>query len=529
MPLPTRTSLLRPFSALITLVVSATNAAEISGSIIDAATGEPVAARLTIESADGKTRYLAETAGRPGLASSVPYEKQRGEKSVEIHTALSPDPFRAELPPGKYRLTASRGPEYRPDTVEIEVPTDEKAEIEPVTLTVRRWIDMAQRGWFSGDVHCHLTPDELRTVLPAADLNVTFPLTSWVSDTTHKPTENNKYEGETPRPFLVRVDDTHVFWPVNTEYEIGTHEGERHLLGAIFALHHEAPLGFAVPPVGPMVKAARKQGAILDLDKHSWPWSMMLPAIGAVDLYEVTNNHLWQTEFFFNRWNQEYVPDYMEIPRNEKGEFDEPGWIDFGLQNWYALLNCDLRLAPSAGTASGVHPVPLGFGRVYVRMPDRTFDFDEWLDGLKAGRSFVTTGPMLFLTVNEAHPGSQIAWDPDSDAAQGSEDEGDGVPVIVRVECERPIEKLELVVNGDIVPLEIGGPIGARAAHSAMARTRVKVERSSWIAARVFTKTDEGRPRFAHTAPVRLEVKGKPLRPRSLEANYLVDRVKAEI
>jgi hypothetical protein len=46
---------------------------------------------------------------------------------------------------------------------------------------------------------------------------------------------------------------------------------------------------------------------------------------------------------------------------------------------------------------AGVHPVPLGFGRVYVQL-EGELDADAWLSGLNAGRSFVTTGPMLFVT-----------------------------------------------------------------------------------------------------------------------------------
>ena len=45
---------------------------------------------------------------------------------------------------------------------------------------------------------------------------------------------------------------------------------------------------------------------------------------------------------------------------------NERGWLDFTFQNYYLLLNCGFRLRPTGGTASGVHPVPLGFGRVYV-------------------------------------------------------------------------------------------------------------------------------------------------------------------
>lgn len=508
------------------LSLSALQAAEVTGTIRDADSGEKIPARLTIVSKDGKQHFLAETTGREGLGAAVPYEKKRGE-SIEIHTALSPDPFRVDLPPGTYSLTATRGHEYRPATVEIELP--ENDEVKPVELELQRWIDLNQRGWFSGDVHCHLPRKDLETVMQAADLNVTFPLAGWVTDTTHQPDEHSKTEDEWPTSSEVYAGTNRAYWARNTEYELFTHDGEKHPLGALLVLRHREPLDLTVPPIKPMIETARAEGAVFDLEKHNWPWSMVLPAIDAADLFELSNNHVWETTFGVKTWYTEFIPNYMQISVSEDGEIEERGWLDFGFQNWYALLNCGLKLSPSAGTGAGVHPVALGFGRVYVSLPGGEFDFDEWVDGLKAGRSFVTTGPMLFLTAAEQHPGGTIEWDPDSEEAKGSEEEGDGVPVIVRVECERPIESLELVVNGEVVPLEIGGPIGAQATHSAMARVRVDVERSSWITARVFTKTEDGRPRFAHTAPIYVDVKGKPLRPRTLETNYLVDRVKNEI
>ena len=37
---------------------------------------------------------------------------------------------------------------------------------------------------------------------------------------------------------------------------------------------------------------------------------------------------------------------------------------------YYHLLNCGLRVAPSAGSASGVLPNPVGYNRVYVHLPE---------------------------------------------------------------------------------------------------------------------------------------------------------------
>jgi len=52
--------------------------------------------------------------------------------------------------------------------------------------------------------------------------------------------------------------------------------GNRHTLGAVFILNHKKALELAAPPVGPIADEARRQGGILELDKHNWPWSMML-------------------------------------------------------------------------------------------------------------------------------------------------------------------------------------------------------------------------------------------------------------
>lgn len=502
-------------------------AGEVGGRITDARTGRPVEAKLAIASLDRpEAVHLAASADPKGAA--VPHDKRRGDGIREVHTALSAHPFRVDLPPGRYRLTASRGPEYRPAVAEIALDPGGQAP-PPVELKLERWIDMAERGWFSGDVHCHLPRKGLETVLMAADLNVTFPLAGWVTDSAQTPAGHNKIKESWPVNRLEPIDATHGFWTVNSEYELFTRDGAREPLGALLVLRHREPLDLAIPPLGPMLKAAREQGALLDLEKHNWPWSMVLPAIGAADLFELANNHLWEAGFGVTDWYPEYLPDYMGIPVGPDGKIDERGWLQFGFQNWYALLNCGLRIAPSAGTGAGVHPVALGFSRVYVRLGGDRFDLDEWVSGLKAGRSLVTTGPMLFLTVAERHPGSRLDWDPDAKEAKGGEEEGDGVPVICRVESEFPLDSLELIVNGEARALEIGGPIGAKAAHSAMARARVPLTRSGWIAARVLARTPEGRPRFAHTAPVYVEVEGRPLRPKTREAAYLLKRVEDEI
>ena len=202
------------------------------------------------------------------------------------------------------------------------------------------------------------------TVMLAEDLNVTLPLTYWVTDTEQTPQSHNKVAKEKGRfsadpPKLIRVTDKHLIWPMNTEYEIFSVKGKRHTLGAFFILNHKTSLKLKTPPLKPIVEFARKEGAIIDLDKHNWPWSMVLIPQMKVDLFELTNNHVWRTNFLFADWYKEYADPYMNLELNEFG-FDELNWLKFGFANYYALLNCGFEIMPSAGTATGVHPVPAG-------------------------------------------------------------------------------------------------------------------------------------------------------------------------
>ena len=182
----------------------------------------------------------------------------------------------------------------------------------------------------------------------AEDLNVALPLSYWVRDAYTPPAQGDKSVGV--KAELTQVDPTHVFWPVNTEYELFTVNGQRHTLGAVFVLNHKEPLRPAAPPVGPVAAEARAQGAILDLDKHSWPWSMMLVPTMNVDLFELANNHVWRTEFGFPGFG-EAAAEFMNVERDARG-FTEAGWLEYGFRNYYTLLNCGFKMRPTAGNAA---------------------------------------------------------------------------------------------------------------------------------------------------------------------------------
>ncbi|HRI16849.1 MAG TPA: CehA/McbA family metallohydrolase [Verrucomicrobiota bacterium] len=482
----------------------------VDGEIVDEANGKLLPARLYIRGADG-VWYFPKSASAVG--SAIRYQRRSGfnTNAVEQHTTLSAHPFRVELPQGRYTLTVERGKEWFPVSREVTV----EPGMSKVVIPLRRWINLAELGWYSGDAHNHRDPAELPNVLLAEDVNVGLPMVDWTTVSTVAPSVSGKGFAGDFGSGPVTVDDTHVWYPRNTEYEIFRTGNVDHTLGALLILNHKTRFETPVFPLSVLAQKARAEGALVDLEKHNWPWSMALVPVIKPDLFELANNHHWETEFGVRNWAVP-APAWMGL---NSGTSTERDWTMYGFQTYYALLNCGFPMRPSAGTANGVHPVPLGFSRVYVHL-EGPFGYDAWMRGLKEGRSFVTTGPMIFGTVEQQFPGGTFAV---TNPAQEFH-------TACEVRSEQPLESIELIVNGAVSrrfdPQNTRTPEGA---YQTKVATGFKPAGTSWLAWRCFETRPQGRFRFAHTAPWNFEVAGQPLRPRRDETDWLISRVNEEI
>lgn len=476
-----------------------TSEVDVIGQVFDSRTGQPVACRMYVQGENGEW-FFAEPADDEGIA--IRYEKQNwvNSKSQEFHTCLSGDPFKLRLKPGTYQLTVERGKEYFPWSDKITVGDDQP---QPLKIEITRWINMAEKDWYSGDTHVHRQIRDLGIPMLADDLNVAFPMVYWTSlgeRTAANGDRTNRDDAQRPSK-LIMVDDTHVIWPKNTEWEIFKINDEDHTLGAVFALNHKTPFDVAIPPVSNIIQQAETEDALFDMDKHDWPFSMVLPAVLKQRLlFELANNHMWRTDFGFSKWSTP-APDWMNLGDGKTG--DEKDWVEFTHRTYWCLLNCGYRLQPTAGTATGVHPVPIGYGRVYVQTPGG-FDYGKWIEGLRNGRSFVTTGPMLFIESTQR-----------------------GLQVEVR--ADGPIESFEWIVNGEVVEITIDS---AQQLNDGTVRFSINLkhnlERTSWVAVRVWQKSPEGKWRFAHSAPIWFDMPGKPIVPSDEQIQYLIRRMEQE-
>lgn len=166
---------------------------------------------------------------------------------------------------------------------------------------------------------------------------------------------------------------------------------------------------------------------------------------------------------------------------------------------WYRLLNAGFPVAPSGGTdvMTDFHrTMALGSTRVYVR-PEGAMTWESYMRALAAGRSFVTTGPMLEFTVDKSsRPGDVIT-------AKGS------VEFTLRATSAVAVDSVAIVVNGKTVR-----SLGALAAGEAKTLTgRITIPAGGWMAARAVGPKITQWPAmaefaFAHTAPVWIGSKG---------------------
>ncbi len=123
--------------------------------------------------------------------------------------------------------------------------------------------------------------------------------------------------------------------------------------------------------------------AWIDIEKPFW-WDVPVwLASGKLKSIGLANNHMCRDRMYEDEaWGKPRPADRLPPPLGS----------GYGTQQiYYHVLNAGLRVPPSAGSASGVLPNPVGYNRVYVHL-DKELTYADWWQGLRAGRCFVTNG-----------------------------------------------------------------------------------------------------------------------------------------
>jgi hypothetical protein len=176
---------------------------------------------------------------------------------------------------------------------------------------------------------------------------------------------------------------------------------------------------------------------------------------------------------------------------------------------YYKFLDCGLRIGLGDGSD---HPARIaGSARCYVRV-EGGFSYRAWLEGLRAGRSFVTSGPLLDLRVEGRGPGAVLSLRP-----------GDPLAIELRARSREALGTLEIVTTGGRVLASL-----RTADREAVLRWSGEVEGPAWFCGRASAVLHDGRteaerfspiktaepdyaarPGIAHTSAAYLEVEGR--------------------
>ncbi|MGH9347290.1 MAG: CehA/McbA family metallohydrolase [Vicinamibacterales bacterium] len=445
---------------------------------IDAGTGQPTASRVHLRASDGKSYVPADA-----------YARVSGAGDRIFH---HPGTFRLELPPGQTRLDVVKGFEFHPSRAEVEINAGEIAQVD---VRLERLTDFSAKGWYSGSTHVHLNY--------AGNLHNTLENLMMMSDAEDQEMVNEQIANKDNR-----ILDYQHFVPGGKPHPVSTKDrllivGQEYrppFYGHVFMFqlrdHLISPFttgyeGTAIESLYPsntdMFRKAKRQGATVGY-VHAFQGADRDPLAGDLG------------------GGKGLIVDAA------LGTTDAVEWSNAGRATffpWYALLNNGLRVTGVGGedSISSLHASKLvGSARTYIYTGERGLDADAWFEGLRKGRAFVSTGPLVELTVNGRMAGEDVAL-----PAGGGEVEVEG-----RVRSITPLDTVTLVFNGEPVETIALSPDRKRADFT----KRLKVAQSGWYHLRAEGRPDERYPldtafAQAFTNPVWVSVGGRPVRNRA--------------
>jgi hypothetical protein len=436
----------------------------------DTATGQPTPCRIRLTNAAGE--YFAPFGRLTEFATG-------GNQDVGGNLLLGRKAFayidgtcEVALPPGPIHVEIHKGPEYTPQHLEMTLGPGKMA----LRVGVERWSDLRRDGWYSGDTRTHfLTPHAALLEAAAEDVAVVNLLATECSLPTPAGTAVTAIPGilafSGQHPALERAGHMVVVNTLNMHPLLGS-------LGLLNCHRVVYPLSFG--------GSAADNWSLAD-------WCDQCHRKGGLVVWTNSNHEMKAFRF------GEPLADLIlgKVDAFETGFFEDSPFD--ALADWYSLLNCGLRVPLVGGSGKDSNTVALGAMRTYARLaPGEPLTYKSWIEAVRAGRTFVTNGPLLLLDVAGYGPGDTIHL------------ESDGQTVHVRAEARSatPLDKLELLVNGGV--LASASPSGSPS--SAVLELDLPIPASGWLAIRCHGRKQQPTQNvFAQSSPVYIRVGGRAM------------------
>ncbi len=450
--------------------------------------GEPVGSRIHLTASDGKH-----------YSPASEYSRISRARDHIFHHAGS---FQVELPPGTARMTVVRGFEHVPQELEVEIVAGEE---HSMSVQLAEISDLSDEGWYSGSTHVHMNY--------AGNLHNTLENLMMMSEA-----EDQDVVAEQVANKDNRILDHQFFVPGG-----GAHPLSRPDMVLVVGQEYRPPFyghvfmfGMTDHLISPYV-TGYEQTAIESLYPSNTDMFRKAKAQGATTGY---------VHSFFNgdplEGNLGGAKGFIVDAALEAADAVEWSTPQDGYPPLYAVWGNGLRATVVGGedSISNLHATPLlGSMRTYIRTPDGELSMEGWFEGMRGGNAFVSSGPLLDVTVDGRISGEDL------EMASGGE-----VTVAIRAWGVVPMRTAVIVMNGEVVE-EI--PFEGDRLSLEVERT-VPVERSGWIHVRVQGAPEDRAPLdtsypLALTNPVWITVGGAPIRSASA-ADYAlrwIDKLQA--
>jgi len=440
----------------------------------------PTPVRVKITDADGNVADL------PKEAISIMF----GRDDKPERFGFQPDEsfyidgiFTLELEPGDYQIHLSKGVEYLDQSLKL---TLEQGEEKKINIEMKRWVNMQDLGWYSADDHIHIrrSPRENPLIL------------KWI-----------EAEGLNVGVMLQMGDIWTTYFSQYSFGEEGVYEENESLLTSGQEEPRTHEIGHTI-------------------------------AMVADEFYRERDDYYYYNNYFDEIHDLNGIMGYahqgmsfngsrgmtMDVLDN-KVDFLEllQFCVDGGpllTQNYYHFLDLGYKLIATAGSdfpwcgngpRFGTEGPPwnarIGNVRFYTHI-DGEFNYRSWKENLVAGHTFVSSGPMLLLKVNDQLAGDEINLKKKGKVSVSAEAFGNKEQV--------PLSKLEIVAHGKVIHEISPGELDQNSEHLTL-EFDLKVEKGIWIAARCYA----GPSQVAHTTPIYISIDNKGFQNEETLQDYL--------
>jgi hypothetical protein len=352
--------------------------------VIDESTGQVTAARIQGMAADGKFYPPAEAYSRQGNGTAHSFHT-RGEFTVDV-------------PPGKMTLEAVKGFEYWPAEATVRI---EPGQFSRIELRLRRLTDAPARGWYSGSTHTHMnyggnlrnTPENMIFMAEAEDVHAVMAL---AANKDNRVLDQQYFSGPGEHP--ASRGNSRVKLHFGEEYRppfyghtsfLGLKD---HLISPFLTGYEGTAVESLYPSNTDMFRKAQAQGALTTyvhpfVSVDADPLETGLGVARALPVDAALG-----------------VVDCLEWSYSGRAQINV----------WHRLLDNDLALGAVGGEDSITnlhHYRLLGAFRTFAHL-DGPFTVENWLEALRQGHTYASSGPILEFRINGKLPGEIIHLPP---------------------------------------------------------------------------------------------------------------------